>query len=663
MLSHEIERRLRLPAPDEPAFLPALVLPSASMGFGGVRFRAPGGGSEEHLGLASMRLVFVILALLVAMVGAIAIGALRLDRLPNPFDPNAGFGARGVTLDYPKGWVVAASLSPFNDKGSFTALIVSNAGVSGCSESDLGPATDPEGESGSLEDRIFECVLGKPMAPGEIRLVLSQGYPQKAGVGPYEKFEPTAWFGPDALTSGSYFYVPAEADGWTTTIDGMPAKLLVETTSIVPGADEVRTWGVFPPNGFSGLWFVRATLRGPDLESLRHEADAVALSLRFDVKSPPLDEARRDDALARAIDDVDRETRTWWGSDLYGCFPRSPGQQTTLIDDRLYEYGPDGPLAEPVPVTCATTVESTVLGLWHTTLIVSWDAGDGYAAGEWGWELFFDADGTGAAQGQISSSGEIAYPGTVGELPPPLDGPLVVPVGSIVEVLPPGVDQSGAPIQALWQSPDSAKIGDHVALDARPGHRYYVVDGPISVAGFEWYLVEWQHGTSYGAEFVWLPATDGNRPLIRVVDPACPSADVAVSDLLALLPTERVLCFGDRDMTLDPTIVSLAEANPGGEVEGTPAWLARDSLWRLYGSGGPDGLDGSLPFAIAPALGDALPTGTWLTVHGHFNDAAAATCRRTFPGEWGGYAETPDMQHLRCRELFVITSFETRAAP
>jgi hypothetical protein len=50
-------------------------------------------------------------------------------------------------------------------------------------------------------------------------------------------------------------------------------------------------------------------------------------------------------------------------------------------------------------------------------------------------------------------------------------------------------------------------------------------------------------------------------------------------------------------------------------------------------------------------------------VRGHFDDAAAATCERTFPEGWGGPAETPDMQHLRCRELFVVTAVEERSAP
>jgi hypothetical protein len=49
-------------------------------------------------------------------------------------------------------------------------------------------------------------------------------------------------------------------------------------------------------------------------------------------------------------------------------------------------------------------------------------------------------------------------------------------------------------------------------------------------------------------------------------------------------------------------------------------------------------------------------------VTGHFDDAVAATCERRFPEEWG-YQESPEIQHLRCRELFVVTGFTTRSVP
>ena len=51
----------------------------------------------------------------------------------------------------------------------------------------------------------------------------------------------------------------------------------------------------------------------------------------------------------------------------------------------------------------------------------------------------------------------------------------------------------------------------------------------------------------------------------------------------------------------------------------------------LFGGSGPDGVDPALAVAIDPSLGDNVPTGAWLTVRGHFNDAASSTCHRTLP--------------------------------
>lgn len=663
--------------------LPALVLPirEGSDRLGSPRIRARFLEGHGPSWASSPRMVLAVVALLLAAVVATVGGAMRLNLIPNPFDPDAGLRARGISIDIPEGWVRLTPPDPFGASLADTALIVSNVGVEGCSDEDLPAATptlepqvvdgvtvvdadDSVGDFSGRADEIFACVIDKEMVPGEIRFVVSHGYPQRLGIGPIEAFDPTDWFGPDGGGRFTNFYVPTEEDGWTQVISGMPAKLVVDTGSGAVGSDEVRTWAVFPPGRFAGLWFVRASLRGPDLDALRTQVDTIAQSLRFEQTLPALDEARRDEALARAIDDLDRETRTWRGSDLFGCFPRTPGERPGLLEDRLFDYGPDGPLAEPVPVICTTSVESTPLKLWRMTLIVSWDAGDGYAAGEWGSESFFDANGTGMAGGHLFTGEGVVSPGSVGELPPPLSGPLVIPVGAVVQVLPPGIDFEMGPVKALDEHPN-ATIGDRSsgAGYAMPGRRLYVVEGPLAHVGTDWYRVELNHGSFYPSVLAWLPAFEGNRPLLSVVEPRCPSGAVAVLDLLDMIPAERMLCFGKAEITLDPSILARVDLPGGSEgIEATPEWLAGDTPWRLFGRSGPDGVDPGLAVAIDPSLGDNVPTGAWLTVRGHFNDAASSTCHRTLPEGWGTI-ETPEIQVLRCRELFVITGFETRDAP
>jgi len=300
MHSAEIERRLRRPAPDEPDILPALILPTMPARTGASGGLVRGGSAWRASIFLSQRIALALVALLLALAGAIATGALRLDRLPNPFVTNTTFVGRGISIDYPRSWDVVATTNGLADEGSSTVLILSNTGVDGCSSADLGEDPGPTPvvsgdityfpEGGGLhpiQDRIFACVVGKPMAAGEIRLVVSLGYPQTVGVGPIEPFDPEAWFA-NGSVYGDPTYVPTAADGWTEAIDGQPAKLLVETTSIVPGADEVRTWGVYQPRLAGFTWFVRATLRGPDLDGLRVQADAIAETLRFDRPTSPV---------------------------------------------------------------------------------------------------------------------------------------------------------------------------------------------------------------------------------------------------------------------------------------------------------------------------------------------------------------------------------------
>ena len=679
MTTDEIERLLRRPSPGEPTILPDLILPVSAPGPGAVRGRVGSGRTGRSVGLLPPRLVTAVLLLLGALVGAIATGALRLDRLTNPFDLDAVFGGGGISIDYPKDWTRLTPDNPFGSSGANTVLVVSSTGVEGCSEDDIEAYVEPtpypsssvdvveippvqDGTIVGLEDRILACAIEQPMAAGEIRIAVTSGMPQAIAVGPIGDFDPDLFFEGDNPEFA--FYIPTEEDGWTATIDGMPAKLVVSSASATPGAEEVRTWIVFAPGGNTGPWYVQVTLRGPDLEALRTQAAMIAGSLRFDHHPPALDVATRDIALARAIDAIDRETRLWRGSDLFACFPRAPGATEATIDDLLHEYGPDGALAKAVTVTCTTAVEPTPFETWYATFIVAWEAGDGYEAGEWGWYTGFDANGDPAGStGQLFRAEELTFPGTVGELPPPLDGPFEIPIGSIVEVLPPGILQTEGPIQAIFADPHPT-IGDHVAFDAQPGRRYGVVDGPIAHVGVAWYLVQSRPGTSYVSEYLWLPSSDGVRPLVRVVNPACPDGDPNVVDILRLQPLEAVACFGDRELRLDPAIARLVDDEGNmNEVGGTPEWLARYTAWRLFGAGGPEGLDGGMAIAISPDLGDTIPTGTWLIVRGHFDDAAAESCERSYPAEWNLPPEPRQRTLAECRALFVVTGIEPRSAP
>ena len=136
-----------------------------------------------------------------------------------------------------------------------------------------------------------------------------------------------------------------------------------------------------------------------------------------------------------------------------------------------------------------------------------------------------------------------------------------------------------------------------------------------------------------------------------------------VVTLLDLIPAERLACFGADELLLAPTMLGRIEQDPGGSVDGTPDWLAQDLALKMYGRDGPEGLEGALPVVLSPSLDEPPPQGSWLTVRGHFDDPASATCEMTYPEGWGSIRETRELQVLACRERFVITAFEMTEAP
>jgi hypothetical protein len=314
--------------------------------------------------------------------------------------------------------------------------------------------------------------------------------------------------------------------------------------------------------------------------------------------------------------------------------------------------------------------------MWRVTLTVSWPAGDGYPAGDMSTSLLIDPTARGAiSQGGFSREPGFSFPGSTGPLPPPLTDELVFPAGSLVRVLSPGVSQSwpaeDGPVQAFWarsieeiSASADAPLMERLLGDIVPGTRLYVIGGPHAAVGTDWYLVEYDFGAAGPGDLGWVPAFWNGRPLLEIVEPACPAAQPSVVDLVYLEPAERLLCFGDRELTLAPAIAATTDSVGAQAPGGEPAWLdAWASRWRLYGADGPDGVDPPLTIAISPELGDSIPTGTWLTVRGQFDDPASAGCRSKYADQSGGLAEWLEFQELVCRELFVVTGYEERGAP
>lgn len=209
-----------------------------------------------------------------------------------------------------------------------------------------------------------------------------------------------------------------------------------------------------------------------------------------------------------------------------------------------------------------------------------------------------------------------------------VDGLAEVLVSDLVVRTAPGVDPATSSILA-----DRLTTADRV----------FVVDGPVDDAGYAWYLVApLVRADDTVGPFGWIAAASREgEAWVQTVEAPCPAtADLA--SVLALQPLERLACFGDDTLTLSASVVSCGAG--GGPWTVDPSWIR-----MLGGCGLSDGTE-VLPVRIPPG-GTVISSGP-VTVRGHFDDPAAATCTIT-SADPGTPAPAPEHAVVLCRTEFV----------
>jgi hypothetical protein len=609
-----IEEVLRRPAPDEPASLRPLALDQSAVA--PVRGTTQAGAQGRRIRFASL-LVVIAATLAVAVTWQLA-GIGSTVPTPEPSStaiPTAGsttvpsgrlatFQGGGITFTFPSTWQVH-ELGQRSTMGSSIAVVgTANLGACGTGAIDI------------------NCAYSTSLEPGQLLVFVGTG----------------------ASPGGSIEEPPG---GFVEFVDGMPA--VVTTLGPIPQThqDEGRAWQIGMPGAIDNWYMVTGSYRGPKVDALRAQVDALVRSIRFDHPAPslPTDAASIDALVATAVDALDRGARESYHSTYYACFPRHVGSsEPTVIED-----GPGGPLVGPIRVTCAVSMEAKAVGLFAMTLAASWEAGAGYAAGTYREVVHVAGDG---ALGSMQSFNETFFPPTRPEITPgPATTPIALAPGSLVEVLFPGV--------MFYAEPNRTNS----LSDLPHGERLWIVDGPTRAGGEDWYRIQWQPTPTYDGIPGWMPATIDGHPVVQPVAPRCPSSVADVVDLVDLVAAERLACFGDRPITLGPvTLRDLPDKT--FPATGSPTWLAGSATIAMFGSAGPQGVDGPLLVRAGPDLA-TLPLDTWLEVTGHFDDPAAAGCQRSWTGDAGSTPspETPAEQVLSCREQFVITAVRTVPAP
>lgn len=203
---------------------------------------------------------------------------------------------------------------------------------------------------------------------------------------------------------------------------------------------------------------------------------------------------------------------------------------------------------------------------------------------------------------------------------------------------------SGIVVGGLARATRDVQIASIVTVLA--GQTVYVVDGPVNVVNGHvgqggvpsWRLQvfgDLRNGYRPAGVMGWLSVSQAADALVPR-NPICPTKPLGIVEIAAIQPHERMLCFGDRDLTFGPVTASSASFGPGL----SDRWLSVD--------GNPEFVTG-LPYLVPDAIAD-IKDGTWVTVTGHFNDAGSAGC---------GEAE----QVVFCREQFHITAVAPAPVP
>ena len=351
---------------------------------------------------------------------------------------------------------------------------------------------------------------------------------------------------------------------------------------------------------------------------------------------------------------------------------------STDTDNRIW-YSADGQTwaQRPIPIVPNSLVASAV-GFY------AYNVGDGFptigafSADGWDWATVESAefgqligvagsgdglvaldreDGSVHAWVSRSDGATIAWePAPTGEF----DGAVVTGLGSGSAAMALGFDRESR--TALWWNHDAggwhrhelpAEFGTIPRIGAATEGGFMLVgagESPIAEEPVIWGST----GSSLQPE---------STPFIRGSGSPTP-ADCAAAkpDLVGIMsnsPVTYAVCHGDRPLTMDAYLAPCRDCGDyGDERELRPAWLA--SPRRMLRLSPIESADwSSFDGVRAPGLrARSSWEGHWVTVTGHFDDPAAASCREILTPEtevwYGGRAQL----FRDCRSRFVVTSVE-----
>jgi hypothetical protein len=188
------------------------------------------------------------------------------------------------------------------------------------------------------------------------------------------------------------------------------------------------------------------------------------------------------------------------------------------------------------------------------------------------------------------------------------------------------------------------------------GQRVFVISGPVQGSGYDWYLVRSVAKRVTQDGWISVAARDGT-PWAERAAVDCPAVPT-LTDIGALDPAVRILCYAGKDLTFTATVVWGGNCSTGVLFD-KPDWLAGCASTFRWG-----GKSSTVIVAVPPELKDAVGShkqgdSMKAAVTAHLDDPGAATCAPK-----AGVAGDPVIVAagviLDCRAMFVATSFEQR---
>ena len=143
------------------------------------------------------------------------------------------------------------------------------------------------------------------------------------------------------------------------TVGGLPGYGAVASPAPddATGAETIVTTTMAVPGSVDNFYTITAAIRGPDLDPLQVQIEAMISSLRYD---PPVVPLASDPgaAAAKALETLGKDSPAW------ACFTPSDSHQMVIGS---LPMGPE--LAHPQLATCTTTIEATPLQLRRMTAL------------------------------------------------------------------------------------------------------------------------------------------------------------------------------------------------------------------------------------------------------------------------------------------------------